>query len=245
MEKTILRVASYNILVEGYAKQMKPVLQNISWEARKEQLIQRLKNLKAHILCLQEVDRYQDLSKSLEKEGYKGIFNQRNNGTEEGCAIFYHELQFKFLDQHVHYFNDGTGRLIMHLRMQSVSRAKAFNLFNTHLIPDPEINRQEVASLKQVIHQASGACMLCGDFNFTPRHPLIKELELEGWQDALINCSKGSFLVDLRPVRYDFILFKNMKLLFADVMGDPLNVISANDPSDHLPLIADFELANE
>eukprot|EP00878_Enallax_costatus_P017115 GHUV01017970.1.p1 GENE.GHUV01017970.1~~GHUV01017970.1.p1 ORF type:complete len:778 (+),score=281.41 GHUV01017970.1:24-2357(+) len=88
-------VASYNILADKYAKHYRSYLYHdvpsgyLDWHHRKAAIVEELAHLQPDIVCLQEVDRYEDLEADLQQLGYSGIYLQRDGSRRDGCATFW------------------------------------------------------------------------------------------------------------------------------------------------------------
>lgn len=49
----------------------------MDWDARKKKLLRELALWSPDIMCLQEVDHYEDLNEELESKGYVGVYTVR------------------------------------------------------------------------------------------------------------------------------------------------------------------------
>ncbi|XP_039124612.1 carbon catabolite repressor protein 4 homolog 5 [Dioscorea cayenensis subsp. rotundata] len=102
--KDRFRIVSYNILgVENASNHLDLYTgvdpHYLSWERRRKKICKELRHYNAGILCLQEVDRFNDLEKLLQKDGYTGVYKRRTGGAEDGCAVFWKEEQFSLIHQ--------------------------------------------------------------------------------------------------------------------------------------------------
>ncbi|CAL5221334.1 g3509 [Coccomyxa viridis] len=95
-----LTVLQWNVLADGLAQNgdfQRVSQQVLSWESRSPQILQEIVESQADLICLQEVNRYEDFFKpSLERLGYRGIFWPKACSPAEqygypcdGCALFY------------------------------------------------------------------------------------------------------------------------------------------------------------
>lgn len=106
------RVMQWNILAqalgEGVDSFIQCPLEALSWSQRKYLILEEIATYRPHILCLQEVDHYFDTFQPvLTGLGYSSHFCPKpwspcldvegNNGPD-GCALFYDQSQFEFLD---------------------------------------------------------------------------------------------------------------------------------------------------
>ncbi|XP_042040666.1 carbon catabolite repressor protein 4 homolog 5 isoform X1 [Salvia splendens] len=97
-------IVSYNILgVENATRhphlysRVKPEYMN--WEYRKKILCKEIRGYQPSILCLQEVDHFDDLNKILRKDGFRGLYKARSGDSHDGCAIFWKSDLFTLLDE--------------------------------------------------------------------------------------------------------------------------------------------------
>ncbi|KAL1566410.1 carbon catabolite repressor protein 4 5 [Salvia divinorum] len=97
-------IVSYNILgVENATKhphlysRVPPEYMN--WEYRKKIMCKEISGYRPSILCLQEVDHFDELNKILQKDGFRGLHKARSGDSRDGCAIFWKSDQFTLLDE--------------------------------------------------------------------------------------------------------------------------------------------------
>ncbi|KAF3958368.1 hypothetical protein CMV_016724 [Castanea mollissima] len=96
-------VASYNILGDRNASKHRDLYTNVpslymTWERRKKVIYKELMRWNPDIICLQEVDKYYDLSEILVKAGYVGSYKRRTGGAIDGCAMFWKANEFRLLE---------------------------------------------------------------------------------------------------------------------------------------------------
>ncbi|CAN8299248.1 unnamed protein product [Cochlearia groenlandica] len=93
-------VLSYNILADYLANDHRGNLyfhiprKMLSWGWRKKKIVFELGLWSADIMCLQEVDKFQDLDEELKLQGYSGIWKMRTGNAVDGCAIFWRSNRF-------------------------------------------------------------------------------------------------------------------------------------------------------
>lgn len=104
------RVVSYNILAQVYVKSSvfphspSPCLK---WKARAPIILDVLKNLDADILCLQELDEYDNFYKEkIEKDYYSSIYIKRSGRKSDGCGIFYKHNKLELVIEETIDYND-------------------------------------------------------------------------------------------------------------------------------------------
>ncbi len=99
-------VLSYNVLAQHLLEEhtylyRKAEPEALDWEKRSERILREVKDTKADILCLQEVqsDHFSNFYvPRLQSMGFKGIFKKRTGDKPDGCAIFFRNSQFVLKD---------------------------------------------------------------------------------------------------------------------------------------------------
>jgi mRNA deadenylase 3'-5' endonuclease subunit Ccr4 len=90
-----LRVMSYNVLAEAYAREHAGDLYTsvpraaLAWPARLRLLAAEVAHFAPDVVCLQEVDRWDDLAAALGAAGYAGAHAARTGDRPDGCATFW------------------------------------------------------------------------------------------------------------------------------------------------------------
>ena len=258
------RLASYNILADSYIKpQWYPHVdpEVLRWDKRKFALAERVARLDADIACLQEVeaDAYVLLELSLSAKGYAGIYAKKACGRPDGCAVFFRQPgPLRFAGSETIYYRDGlqderdSGHLALvasfesdwglirvvstHLRWdredkppeEHVGYRQIRELLNTHFKPD----------------QTAYAWIVCGDLNVEPDSAVVNELIGSSFIDAYKGHEQATCNPNRRAKRIDYIFHTTglyaepAKLMDID---DLTPLPSADEPSDHLALVATFE----
>ncbi|KAI5382939.1 Carbon catabolite repressor protein 4 3 [Lathyrus oleraceus] len=185
-------VASYNILADRNASQHSDLYVNtpsryINWDRRKKILSDEFFEWNPDIICLQEVDKYYELSNILVKAGYAGSYKRRTGDTSDGCAMFWKADKFRLLDgESIQYKDIGLRDNVAQLLVFEMrgSNSRRLLVGNIHVLYNP--NRGEVklgqirflASKAQILSQKWGNApvILAGDFNSTPQSGIYKFL---------------------------------------------------------------------
>ncbi|XP_024386152.1 carbon catabolite repressor protein 4 homolog 5 isoform X3 [Physcomitrium patens] len=105
-------IVSYNILADVNARahwdelywHIPPFI--MDWDARKKKLLRELALWSPDIMCLQEVDHYEDLNEELESKGYVGVYTSRTGASTDGCAMFWRKNRFELLEEECIKFNE-------------------------------------------------------------------------------------------------------------------------------------------
>ncbi|KFK41825.1 hypothetical protein AALP_AA2G176400 [Arabis alpina] len=95
-------IVSYNLLGVDNALNHMDLYFNVSpkyleWNRRKHLICKEISRYNASILCLQEVDRFDDLDGLLKNRGFQGVHKNRTGEASDGCSIFWKEKLFKLL----------------------------------------------------------------------------------------------------------------------------------------------------
>ncbi|KAG2411030.1 Carbon catabolite repressor protein [Vigna angularis] len=156
-------VASYNILGDRNVSQHSDLYVNvpsryIKWDRRKRVISDELLGWDPDIICLQEVDKYLELSDIMVKAGYAGSYQRRTGDSVDGCAMFWKTDKFRLLEGENIKFKD------IGLR-DNVAQLSVF----------------EIRFLSSRAHYLSEKwgntpVVLAGDFNSTPQSGIYKFL---------------------------------------------------------------------
>ncbi|KAF1329433.1 Carbon catabolite repressor protein 4 3, partial [Globisporangium splendens] len=165
------------------------------WSYRGSRLIREIVAWSPHIVCLQEVDHYEDFFEpEMRKHGFVGIYKRRTGEeTHDGCAIFvkrdmftivssrpleYHVADHPVLDRDnvalaaVLEWKDGAS---------NSSSPQQFIVATTHVLFNPKRGDVKLAQLEMLTRMLSEwrseqsstlPVILCGDFNLEPHSAL-------------------------------------------------------------------------
>ncbi|XP_049376852.1 carbon catabolite repressor protein 4 homolog 6 isoform X2 [Solanum stenotomum] len=202
-------VLSYNILADYLAidhqrKLYFHIPQHIlDWEWRKRSILSELGWWSADILCLQEVDRFQELEAELKLRGYSGIWKRRTGDPADGCAIFWHASRFKLVHEEFIEFKkfglrDNVAQICVFeslgqqnncspAPLASPGHSNKVVICNTHVLFNPRRGEIKLGQVRVLLDKADGVSKLwdnapiviCGDFNSTPKSPLYNYLAEE------------------------------------------------------------------
>jgi mRNA deadenylase 3'-5' endonuclease subunit Ccr4 len=255
---TSFRFATWNVLATAYIRRdYYPGISAAVLDPRTRipALVKRATELAGDILCLQEVERevFHALDSALRPLGYSGLLAMKGDRKPDGCATFYREDRCQLIQEHRLLYADGgdnpdSGHVaqVIALRLSSLR----IDLVNTHLKWDPPGTprdrqwgyRQASLALSALGEWAeNGVQLICGDFNVTEDSSVVPLFTSAGFQPAHwdgYTCNSSAV-----AKRIDYILFRGP--VRAD--PEPLPLIdgrtplpSAEQPSDHLPLVATF-----
>ncbi|XP_027340194.1 carbon catabolite repressor protein 4 homolog 3-like isoform X2 [Abrus precatorius] len=185
-------VASYNILGDRNASQHTDLYVNVpsryvNWDRRKRVICDELFGWNPDIICLQEVDKYLELSDILVKAGYAGFYKRRTGDSVDGCAMFWKADKLRLLEGESIQFKDiGLRDNVAQLSVFEMCESESRRLLvgNIHVLYN--LNKGEVklgqirflTSRAQTLSEKWGntPVVLAGDFNRTPQSGIYKFL---------------------------------------------------------------------
>eukprot|EP00252_Welwitschia_mirabilis_P017265 TRINITY_DN38278_c0_g1_i1.p1 TRINITY_DN38278_c0_g1~~TRINITY_DN38278_c0_g1_i1.p1 ORF type:complete len:457 (-),score=72.16 TRINITY_DN38278_c0_g1_i1:149-1519(-) len=186
-------VMTYNILGEINASKHKELYESVppsvmEWTNRKRLIFQEVCMWKPDVMCLQEVDHFEELVEEFQKIGYSGIFKGRTGEAQDGCAMFWKTAFVNLLEEDSIEFNEYDLRnnvaQICVFEVNKNPQAKRVVIANTHLLFNPkrgDIKLGQVRILLNEVHFLSRKwgdvpVVISGDFNATPQSALYKFL---------------------------------------------------------------------
>jgi mRNA deadenylase 3'-5' endonuclease subunit Ccr4 len=257
-------VATYNVLASAYIQRAHyprtpAMVLNPIW--RVPALVRYISSFKADILCLQEVEpeSFVTLRTSLGEIGYGAHYARKYARRPEGCATFYQGNTFELLSARVIAYTDGAGIApdTGHIAVIALFRSAGgiLGVINTHLTWDPpttprnaQVGQRQTQQLlteyENSVADARG-WIIAGDFNVTPDSEIIAMMERAGLQYAhsgltgVFTCNVNS---QARMIDYIFrssALVAEPQLPMA--IHDKTILPSAEQPSDHVPIMAKFD----
>jgi mRNA deadenylase 3'-5' endonuclease subunit Ccr4 len=263
-----LSIASYNILADSYV--MPKWYPNVDpevlrWDKRKFALAERVARLDADIVCLQEVEAgaYALLEGNLAANGYSGVYAKKGAGKPDGCAMFFRQAGLRFAGANTLYYHDGrldipdSGHLVLIGNFEL--EWGVIRVATTHLRwgqdnkpPEEHIGYRQI---KELIDErfkpdrtayAQTAWIICGDLNAQSGDPVVRELLGAGFVDAYAGHEQATCNPNRRAKRIDYIFHtpslsaEPARLMEID---DFTPLPSADEPSDHLAIMATFRKA--
>jgi protein angel len=257
--------ATYNVLATAYLSQgdyslVAPELLDPAW--RVPALIKHIAGLKADLLCLQEVedDVYDALTTKLGPLGYAGHMEFKGRDKPDGCATFYRTREFSLkkavrLDYHDNERGPGQHSGFLALLVALEHEKKLLGVANTHLRWDrPGTPRHRQIGHRQAVELLAecegfkprcNAWLICGDFNRRPDSDVVATFRKAEFEYAHSGRSHvRSAVINGRTSLLDY-LFHTEELLARPldlpVISGRTALPSADQPSDHVALLAEFE----
>ncbi|KAK7320017.1 hypothetical protein RJT34_04746 [Clitoria ternatea] len=185
-------VASYNILAVRNASQHSDLYVNvpsryIHWNRRKTVICNELFGWNPDIICLQEVDKYFELSDILVKAGYAGSYKRRTGDSVDGCAMFWKADKFRLLEGESIQFKDiGLRDNVAQLSVFEMCESDSRRLLvgNIHVLYNPNMGEVKLGQIRFLLSRAqylskkwgNTPVVLAGDFNSTPQSGIYKFL---------------------------------------------------------------------
>ncbi|KAI5660187.1 hypothetical protein M9H77_28980 [Catharanthus roseus] len=197
---------SYNILGVENASKHPDLYRKVSpkymdWDYRKQLLRKEIKDYKAGIMCLQEVDRFDDLGNLLRKDGFRGVYKARTGDACDGCAIFWKYKQFSLLhEESIEFQSFGLRNNVAQLCVfktkqnqsnprtnSQASRSKSSQTFvvgNIHVLFNPSRGDIKLGQMRLFLEKAqklsqewgSIPVVLTGDLNSMPQSAIYQFL---------------------------------------------------------------------
>ncbi|WOG93764.1 hypothetical protein DCAR_0313051 [Daucus carota subsp. sativus] len=184
------KVVSYNILGDKNASKHKDLYLNVpssymNWGRRNKLIQDELTGWDPDIICLQEVDKYYDLSFSLEKAGYLGSYKRRTGDMVDGCAMFWKSDKFRLIDkENIEFKQFGLRDNVAQLSVFEMCRDESLRIVvgNIHVLFRPsrgEIKIGQIRLLSSKAHDLSKKwgnipVVLAGDYNSTPQSEIYE-----------------------------------------------------------------------
>lgn len=235
----ILRVMTYNIH-HG---------EGLDGRVDTARIAELIKQERADIVALQEVDKgvrrtaLRDLTAELAAAtGMTGVFsnNFHYQGGEYGNAVLTRFPVKSWTNHHYQMLRPNEQRGILELVLDVRGREVVF--MNTHIDsrPDDAERWLNVGEIEQLTAKCGERpVILCGDFNTRPEGRVYERLT-QTFQDAWAKVGAGdgfSFPAHSANRRIDYIWFTHPDMV------KPLKAwLPQSEASDHLPLVAEFEL---
>jgi mRNA deadenylase 3'-5' endonuclease subunit Ccr4 len=254
-------VATYNLLASAYIERAwyprsPALLLDPTW--RVPALVRHVLRLGADLFCLQEVEpvTFAALRATLGEQGYGGQFARKLAQRPDGVAIFYRREIFKLLSCRVVAYADGappTGYVALIALLRSAGGV--LGVINTHLMwdapgttPAAQIGLRQARQLVSEYESSAAdgrGWIVAGDFNVTPESAIVALMKDAGFSFAHRNLSDARTCNVGAKARLIDYLFHSKELAAEPIAPAPMDdrtiLPSAEEPSDHLALLAKFE----
>jgi mRNA deadenylase 3'-5' endonuclease subunit Ccr4 len=248
-------VVSYNVLATAYIhpawyRRTPAMVLQPAW--RVPALAQRVANLAAGVICLQEVEleTLGALRTRLAALGYAAEYARRKGAQPDGCATFYRKEIFACGGARTIAYDDGDGDIALIVALEIGDRSIA--VANTHLAWEPpetpSEGRRGPRKIRRLLAEreadARAAWVICGDLNATPESEVVAALQRAGFQYAhsgFIGAYTCNTNGEAKTIDYLF----HSPNLWAEPepvprLTDAAALPSPAEPSDHLPVVSRF-----
>ncbi|XP_054788429.1 carbon catabolite repressor protein 4 homolog 6 isoform X2 [Prosopis cineraria] len=188
-------ILSYNVLADYLAIDHRSKLYShippwmLDWQWRKRNIVFELGLWSPDIMCLQEVDRFDDLEEELKHQGYSGIWKMRTGNPVDGCAIFWRTSRFNLRYEECIEFSklglrDNVAQIcVLELMNQdgfppsSSTGSNKVVICNIHVLYNPNRGEIKLGQVRVLLDRAKAVSkiwddapvVICGDFNCTPK----------------------------------------------------------------------------
>jgi mRNA deadenylase 3'-5' endonuclease subunit Ccr4 len=261
--------ATYNVLATAYLGRgdysaVPPGL--LDPGRRTTALVRHIAGLGVDVLCLQEVeaDVFDALRAGLEPLGYAGRCEFKGRGKPDGCATFFRTGVFALRQAvRLEYRDDekGPGRHsgFVALLLALGHSGRLLGVANTHLRWDRpgtpghgQVGHRQAVELIEACRRFDPPCdgwVVCGDFNRGPGSEVVATFRGAGFAFAHAGRPHVRSAVANRRASLIDYLFHTGGLVARPIDPRPVEdrtvLPSADEPSDHLALTAEFDWAAE
>jgi mRNA deadenylase 3'-5' endonuclease subunit Ccr4 len=259
--------ATYNVLATAYLDKgdySKVPAELLEPERRRKALCRHVADLGADVFCLQEVEVevFRALRRKLGRLGYEGHLELKGRDKPDGCATFYRTEIFSLRKAVRLDYQDNERGLGQHsgfvaLLLALEHEKKLLGVANTHLRwdrPGTPVDGQtghlqavELIAACQGFTPRCDGWLVCGDFNHRPDSEVVATFRKSGFEFAHSGRSHvRSAVINGRASLLDYLFFTEQ--LLAEPIDPPRvspsqGLPSAEQPSDHLALLAKFQWA--
>ncbi|ESQ27783.1 hypothetical protein EUTSA_v10018567mg [Eutrema salsugineum] len=201
-DKVVL--VSYNLLGVDNASNHMDLYFNVpprhlEWSRRKHLICKEIGGYNASILCLQEVDRFDELDGLLKNRGFQGVHKIRTGEASDGCSIFWKEKLFKLLHHEEIEFDrfglrnnvaqlcvlemnceDPKSKLCTQSSKQTSTSSRRLVVGNIHVLFNPKRGDIKLGQVRLFLERAYKLSQewgnipvaIAGDLNSTPKSPI-------------------------------------------------------------------------
>jgi endonuclease/exonuclease/phosphatase family metal-dependent hydrolase len=258
-----LRVVTWNILAQSFVQPKrypKTPPEILEAQTRIPKVLARLKEINADVYCLQEVEP----EMAVKIQGTLGgadvflMHYAQRHGHADGCAILVRRAVAEVSHLSVMRYAAGRGksdRLAVLGALRLAGDHKRLGIASTHLdwqrnqtTPEQHLGRLQLMELfagYQALVPGCDARLIAGDFNETSQSCVLDEARRQGWYlGAKTQRPWDTTNINGRCRKIDYILYSTPELT---PYPEPLASLSsyqplptAQEPSDHLPLVIGF-----
>lgn len=251
------KVMSYNILADKFCKYgdySQVAEEDLKWANRKHNLIEYILNIKADVICLQEVDvaAYDFISQKLAHYGYAAIYGDSlDTKNNDAVMTLYKNSKFKLAKTKIIAFPNSSKTFLISELLETTN--KKISIVNVKIKWDDSNKKLKdhigykqinflISNLLPLIE--SGPLLICGDFNVEPDGMCLHKIN-EFLDDIHANTDYKTFNENRYLKRIDYIFYNkfvkhNNYSQYIKLTPDTV-LPSKNQPSDHLPVVATID----
>ncbi|XP_046447618.1 nocturnin-like isoform X2 [Daphnia pulex] len=196
-----IRLLQWNILSQSLGEHndnfVRCPLEALDWRTRRYRIVEEIVEYNPDIICLQEVDHYQFLSRALRTQGYEGIYFPKpdspciyikgNNGPD-GCAIFYRANDYELIKVEtriVEVWRVQSNQVVILTMLRHKASGREICVATTHLKARQgallstlrnEQGKDILDFLQNNVDVADCPIIMAGDFNAEPNEPVYSTI---------------------------------------------------------------------
>ncbi|KAF6041037.1 hypothetical protein EB796_000658 [Bugula neritina] len=239
-QKCTFRVMSFNVLAQGLSSDsfVRCPPEALQFDRRLGEIVAELTRYSADVICLQEVDMFEQMKKKL--SDYKGLWVPKptspclmsdDNIGPDGSAIFYKPSTVQLLAHHSEVIEvDGkaTGQVLLaaHLKLSTDIKLLVVCVHLKAKSPHSKLREKQGRAILKYIENNSGECdtvIVAGDLNSDPSEPVHTLLESSGFicsYSSAVGCRSEYTTCKIRMVdgvetlqkkTEDYIYYRNLK----------------------------------
>ncbi|XP_050542104.1 nocturnin isoform X3 [Daktulosphaira vitifoliae] len=199
VENNVVRVLQWNVLSQALGQNNDKFdlcpPEALEWKRRRCHMLEEILRHNPDIICLQEVDHFDFLSRALATQSYSGVFVPKpdspcvyikdNNGPD-GCAIFYKNNKFDLLEKHekiLQVWTVHSNQVSLLLILKDKCSGNELCVSTTHLKARKgallsTLRNEQGKDLLEFIssHTGERPTVICGDFNAEPIEPVYNTM---------------------------------------------------------------------
>lgn len=201
----VVRVLSYNILADAYLSSNFSYCEqeHLEFSYRGPRILRIISALNPHVICLQEVDHYNDFYQQKLQEKYE-LFHESKG--KDGILIGFQRKSFKLLRKTVISYQNSVSEEIFQdssvffqerfkkahkaliIDIESLKTKEKYIIANTHLHWDPmdedvkQFQSLELLRFLENRYNRKDNLIICGDFNSLPDSPQIQMFLKTGFE---------------------------------------------------------------
>ncbi|KAL5199414.1 hypothetical protein ABZP36_020617 [Zizania latifolia] len=210
-------IMSYNILADNNVQNHPDLYLEVPWDAmrwnsRRRLIFGEIRHWDPDLVCLQEVDRFQDIATEMNNRGYESRFKGRTGDAKDGCATFWKSKRLCLLDEDSIDFSEYNLRNnVAQIFVFELNRTQKLVVGNIHVLFNPKRGDVKLGQIRMLLEKANILAekwggipiVLAGDFNSTPDSAIYKFLSTKKLDISLHDRRQLSGLASSEFAVYD------------------------------------------